>query len=85
LKGVAIDPPHNDCRPVVFVAHIGVGLISPKGLLFVAAANKTTSGSASDIKTSTSAASKTGLYGGIALVVLVAIAGAFVLRRRRQA
>jgi len=19
LKGVAIDPPHNDCRPVVFV------------------------------------------------------------------
>jgi hypothetical protein len=67
------------------VTHIGVGLISPKGLLFVPAADKTTSGSASDIKTSTSATSKTGLYGGIALVVLVAIAGAFVLRRRRQA
>jgi hypothetical protein len=67
------------------VTHVPAGLVSPKGLLFVPAANKTVSGSASDIKISSSTTGRAGLYGGIALVVLVAIAAAFVLRRRRQA
>ena len=67
------------------VTPVAAGLISPKGLLFVPATNKTVSGSASDIKTSTSTTSRTGLYAGITLVVLVVIAAAFVLRRRRHA
>jgi len=68
------------------ITHVPAALVSPKGLLFVPAANKAGSGSASDIKisSSTTTTTRAGLYGGIALVLLVATAAAFVLRRRRQ-
>lgn len=66
------------------VTHIGSPLTSPKGLLFVPAATTTAAALASDSKTPISNTSKTGLYGAIALAILLAIAAAFVLRRRRQ-
>jgi MYXO-CTERM domain-containing protein len=65
------------------VTHIASPLTSPKGLLFVPATTKTDAALASDSKTSSSNTSKAGLYGAIALAVLLAFAAAFVIRRRR--
>jgi hypothetical protein len=66
------------------VTHIGSPLTSPKGLLFVPAAATTAAALASDSKTPVSNMSNAGLYGAIVLAILLAVAAAFVLRRRRQ-
>jgi hypothetical protein len=66
------------------VTHIASPLTSPKGLLFVPATTNTAAALAGDSKASISNTSKAGLYGAIALAVLLAFAAAFLLRRRRQ-
>ena len=67
------------------VTHIGSGLTSPKGLLFVPAAAKTGAAPANAINTSNSNTSRAGLFGASALFVLLAIGAAFAFRRRRHA
>ena len=66
------------------VSHIGAGLTSPKGLLFLPAATNTATALASQSNASISNTSKAGLYGAIAFAFLLVIASAFVLRRRRH-